>query len=296
MWKRIVQATFIGAFVVASSAACSATSEPETLDNGDRKDVEIAVFAGWPEGVAVSELWRVVLEEQGYDVTLTTADAAPAYAGVADGDYDLVLDSWMPTTHASYWEEYGEDLVNLGAWYHNARNTIVVNEDAPITSLTELGDQADLFGNRIVGMEPGAGLTKITAEQVIPAYGLENMDFMTSSTTALLTEIKAATDAGDNVVATLARPYWAYDAYPIRDLDDPEGALGEPEEIRSTSRSGFEDDYPTMTRWFENFDMGDEYLLPLCNLLFNENAEGDTQQLTQDWVDENRDWVDTLTS
>lgn len=268
----------------------------EPVSNGDKKDIEIVVFAGWPEGVAVSELWRVVLEEEGYDVTLTTADAAPAYAGVASGDYDLVLDTWMPITHASYWDEYGDDLVDLGSWYDNARNTIVVNEDAPITSLDELAANADLFGNRIVGMEPGAGLTTLTEEQVIPTYGLGDMDFVTSSTAALLTELKAATDAGENVVGTLARPYWAYDAFPIRDLEDPEGALGEVEDIRSTGRTGFSDDFPALAGWLQDFAMDDEYLLPLCNLLFNENDGGDIPELTESWIDENRDWVDTLTS
>ena len=96
---------------------------------------EIAVFNGWDEAIAASHLWESVLEAQGYDVNLTYADVAPIYAGLAKGDFDLVLDTWLPTTHADYLEQYGDDIVDLGAWNDEASLTIAVNEDAPIDSL-----------------------------------------------------------------------------------------------------------------------------------------------------------------
>ena len=64
------------------------------LDNGDKQDVTIAVFNGWDEGIAASELWKAILEEKGYKVTLEYADPAPVFAGLSTGDYDLVR--WIP--------------------------------------------------------------------------------------------------------------------------------------------------------------------------------------------------------
>jgi glycine betaine/proline transport system substrate-binding protein len=279
--------------------ACSPAGPPTAqLDNGDEGEMTIAVFAGWPEGIAVSQLWRAVLEDEGYDVTLTDVDVAPGYAGVASGDYDMVMDSWLPNTHADYVDRFGDDLTDLGAWYTDARNTIVVNDDAPITSLDELADNADLFGNTIVGLEPGAGLTQITEEQAIPTYGLESMDFVTSSTAALLTELKAATDSGENVVATLARPHWAYDAFPIRDLEDPEGAMGPAEEIHTMAGSTFDDDYPTASGWMRDFELSEDDLLSLCNLLFNGDAAAgdDYEPVVRGWMDEHPDVVEALTA
>jgi len=284
-----------GAVLLATG--CASAAPAATLENGDEQTIDLAVFAGWPEGIAVSELWAAVLEEQGYEVNMENADVAPVYLGLSDGDYDLVLDTWMPITHEAYWDQYGDDLVDLGAWYTDARNTIVVNEDSPITSLDELAENADLFGNRIVGMEPGAGLTKITEEQAIPTYGLEEMTFQTSSTAALLTELQRATDAGEDIVATLARPHWAYDAFPIRDLEDPEGAMGEAEEIRTTASTEFEESHPTAAEWMRGFAMTEEQLLSLCNLLFNENAgTDDYRPLVEQWIGENQEFVDGLTA
>lgn len=292
--KTAMMISTVSIVSVAALSGCAADAGG-TVDNGDPEEIEIAVFNGWPEGIAVSQVWRAVLEDQGYDVTLTTADPAPVYSGLASGDYDIVLDTWMPNTHKEYFDEYGDDLEDLGAWYSGATNTMVVNEDAPITSLDELADHADDFDHQITGMEAGAGLTQITKDSVIPAYGLEDMEFITSSTPALLTEMKAATDAGENFVGTLARPYWAFEAYPIRELEDPEGAYGEEEEIKATARADFSEDFPTASSWIEDFEMQDEYLLPLCNELFNLQEDKDPAKVTDEWIEDNQEWFDSIT-
>lgn len=284
----------ISVFALALSGC--ATEAAGTLENGDPEEIEIAVFNGWPEGIAASQVWRAALEDQGYDVTLTEADPAPVYSGLASGDYDVVLDTWMPDTHEDYIEEYGDDLEDLGAWYSGARNTMVVNEDAPITSLSELSDHADEFDNQIIGLEPGAGLTQMTEESVIPTYGLENLEFVASSTPALLGELEAAVDSGENFVGTLARPYWAFEAYPIRELEDPENAYGEDEEIRVTARGGFSEDFPAASAWLEDFQMDDDHLLPLCNELFNLQEDRDPADVTDEWLEENQEWFESLTS
>ncbi|MGO2660430.1 glycine betaine ABC transporter substrate-binding protein [Mycetocola reblochoni] len=277
-------------------AGCSSSgSSDETLENGDAKDVTIAVFNGWDEGIAASELWKAVLEGEGYEVELEYADPAPVYQGLSDNDYDLTLDTWLPVTHKSYIDQYGDKITDLGAWNEEAKLTIAVNEDAPIDSLDELADNADLFGNQLVGIEPGAGLTEVTTDKVIPEYGLEDMDYLTSSTPAMLTELKAATDKGDNVAVTLWRPHWAYDAFPIKDLEDPKGALGGAEGIHSFGSNEFEEKYPTLTGWLQNFSMDNEHLYSLENVMFNENDTDDYGPIVEQWIADNQEYVDGLT-
>ncbi len=267
----------------------------ETLDNGDQKDVTIAVFQGWDEGVAASYLWKAVLEEKGYDVELEDADVAPVYEGLSSGDYDLVLDTWLPQTHKTYMDRYGKDVTDLGAWNDDAKLTIAVNEDAPIDSLEELADNADLFDNRLIGIEPGAGLTEATQERVIPGYGLEDMEYLTSSTAAMLSELKSRTDAGENVVVTLWTPHWAYDAFPLKDLADPQGTLGDAESIHSVSSKQFGDKFPTLEGWIKNFTMDSDQLYSLENAMFNENSSDDYEPIVAKWIEDNRDYVDSLT-
>lgn len=56
------------------SAACS------NLDNN--KKISIA-YANWSEGIAMSHLAKVILEEHGYNVKMLNADLAPIFASLS---------------------------------------------------------------------------------------------------------------------------------------------------------------------------------------------------------------------
>ncbi|MEJ1154309.1 MULTISPECIES: glycine betaine ABC transporter substrate-binding protein [Microbacterium] len=299
--RNITGALALGAAATMVLAGCSASSDDTSaeggLDNGDQQDLTIAVFNGWDEGIAASELWKAILEEKGYSVELEYADVAPVYQGLSDDDYDVVLDTWLPITHADYIAEYGDEMVDLGAWNEEAKLTIAVNEDAPIDSLDELAENADLFDNRLVGIEPGSGLNRVTEEVVIPGYGLEDMDYLTSSTPAMLAELTAATEAGENIAVTLWSPHWAYDAFPIKNLEDPEGALGDVEGIHSFGGKSFESNFPTLAGWLTEFKMDSELLYSLENVMFNADEDiEDYSPIVEQWISENQEWVDSLTS
>ncbi len=258
--------------------------------------IQIGVPAGWDEGRAVSHLWAAILEEKGFTVELEDAEIGPIFADLAsDAGYDLLFDAWLPQTHQSYIDKFGDDIVDMGVWYEGAALTIAVNDDAPITSLAELADNADVFDNRLVGIDPGAGLTQVTEEEVIPTYGLEDMDFVISSTSSMLAELKSAMQDDRDIVVTLWRPHWAYDEYDIRDLEDPEGTLGTAEKIHTFSRATFADDYPQAAEWIGNFTFSDDQLASLENIMFNENDGNDDAGSVQQWLEENPDFIDSIT-
>ncbi|WP_106815769.1 glycine betaine ABC transporter substrate-binding protein [Microbacterium timonense] len=263
--------------------------------SADEGRLTIAVFNGWDEGIAASELWKAVLEEEGYSVELAYADPAAAYTGIAKGDYDLTLDTWLPLTHAEYMQTYGDDLVDLGAWNDEAKLTIAVNEDAPIDSLTELAANAEVFGNRIVGIESGSGLVTVTQNAVVPGYGLDGMELVTSSTPAMLTELQVATEAGRDVAVTLWRPHWAYNAFPLKDLEDPQGLLGDAEGIHTVTSAGFAEEFPEVATWLQAFRMDNELLYSLEDAMFGQYDGDDYGPVVEKWMADNRDWVARLT-
>ncbi|WP_341954348.1 glycine betaine ABC transporter substrate-binding protein [Salinibacterium sp. TMP30] len=297
--KKQTRAAFaIGAATLLGLSACAAGGDDTAAGDGatENKDLTIAVFNGWPEGEAVSFLWKAILEDKGYNVELEYADVTPIFSGLSTGDYDLALDGWLPVTHASLMEEYGATIEDLGAWNTEAGLTVAVNEDAPIDSLEELAANADTFGNRIVGIEPGAGLTEAVMTKTMPTYGLDGMELLTSSTPAMLAELQAALDNGENIAVTLWRPHWAYDAFPIKDLADPEGTLGDAEGIHSFARDTLSDDMPEITNWISDFKMDSELLYSLENVMYNEYEGTDYEPIVADWMAANQDYVDGLTS
>ncbi|MDN5813792.1 MAG: glycine betaine ABC transporter substrate-binding protein [Arthrobacter sp.] len=302
MQRKFASMMGIAATAALALTACgsgdtgSSESEvPDSPENGDQAALNIGVMAGWDEGVAVSNLWKQILDKKGYDVELTDADAGPVFAGVASGDLDLTMDVWMPLTHKKYLKKYGDDMTKLGTWYDDAKLTIAVNEDAPIDSLEDLAANADKFGNTIYGIDPGAGLTDTTEKAAIPDYGLEKMDFKTSSTPAMLAQLKKATDADEDIVVTLWRPHWAYDEFPIKDLKDPKGAMGDAETITSYGNADFADTYPGLTEWLNDFTIDDDHLFSLENAMFNDTDTDDYGPIVDKWISENQDYVDSLT-
>jgi glycine betaine/proline transport system substrate-binding protein len=290
--SAVVSTAAVGALLLAGCSAGAGSAE----ESGEEKDVSIAVVYGWDEGIAVSVLWEAILEEKGYDVTLEYLDIGPAFTGVATGDVDVFMDSWLPNTHAAYIDEYGDDINKLGVWNSEGRNAIAVNADAPIDSLEELAENAHLFDNRIVGTDPGAGLTKMAQENAIPMYGLDDMEFVISSAPAMLTELKAATDAGENIVVTLWQPHWAYNVFPVKNLEDPKGAMGEAEEMTSFSRIGFEEDSPQAAEWISDFEIDMAHLTSLETALLVDYTGDEYAGPVAEWIEENREWVDSLTS
>lgn len=284
-----------GALAFTGCASGAGAPSGDLLKNGDRSELKIGVFNGWDEGIAASELWKAILTERGYDVTLEYADPAPVYSGLSTDDYDVTLDTWLPVTHQDYIEQFGDDLVDLGAWNEDAKLTIAVNEDAPIDSLEELAANAEQFDGRLIGIEPGSGLNRVTTDDVIPTYGLDDLEYITSSTPAMLAELTAATEAGENVAVTLWRPHWAYDAFALKDLADPEGTLGDAEGIHSFGGKSFEANFPTLSEWLSDFTMDSEMLYSLENAMFNQAETDDYGPAVEKWISENREYVDSLT-
>lgn len=262
----------------------------------DATDLHIGVFSGWDESYAASYLFKAVLEPMGYTVTTKEYDAAPMYTGLSDGDIDVSFDNWLPITHEDYLDKHGDDMESLGCWYDNAKLTIAVNEDAPIKSLAELNDAAADFGGVLYGIEPGAGLTRVTKEKAVPAYGLDDIEFRESSTPAMLSELKKATSSDRNIAVTLWRPHWAYDGFPIRDLEDPEGAMGEAEFIYSFAKKGFSDEKPNVAQLVKNFVFTDDQLAELENLMFSDEhyAGKDHEAAVAEWLEANPEFVEKL--
>ncbi|NLT30031.1 MAG: glycine betaine ABC transporter substrate-binding protein [Propionibacterium sp.] len=266
------------------------------MDEDGEKELTIGAFNGWDESFATAHLLKAVLEGEGYTVSVEAFEAAPAFAGVARGDIDFVTDVWMPVTHPQYIDEFGSDLVHLGCWYDNAKLTIAVNEDSPAQSIADLPDLADEYGGKLYGIEAGAGLTKVTQEEAIPTYGLDAYEFVVSSTPAMLAQVDRATSRDENVVVTLWRPHWAYASWPLRDLEDPEGAMGGAEVISSAGSTDFAENNPKAAQIVTNLVLGDDELAELQDYMMSpQHFDGaDHDAAVEKWLGEHPDFAEQL--
>lgn len=98
--KRLTFALILSLFVG------SALAQKPTINIG---------YVLWDSAIASTNVVAAILEDDlGYDVQMTSVDAGPMYVGLASGDFDFATPMWLPVTHAAYWEEYGDQLADMG--------------------------------------------------------------------------------------------------------------------------------------------------------------------------------------
>jgi glycine betaine/proline transport system substrate-binding protein len=287
----LIAAVFL-ALAALLLAACPADEEAPEEDNGEEAaapengEIEIG-WIPWDEAIAVTNLWEVLLTDRGYEVTQTQLEVGGLYVGIAQGDLDLFLDAWLPATHEDYMEEHGDEIEDLGTWYEEAPLTWTVPAYLDdVDSIEDLQGNADMFDGQIIGIEAGAGLTRISLEEVMPTYDLEDdYTLVEGSTPAMLAELQNAVDGEDPVVVTLWRPHWIYDELELKDLEDPENALGDPDSIHVVARSGFSEDFAEVACALENFEMGDDDIASLSALI-QEHGEGGELDAAREWLED----------
>lgn len=274
----------------------STTTEQGDSGGGSGKTLTIG-WIPWDEDIVVTHMWKQVLEDAGYTVKLVQLEPGALYAGLARGDIDLFLDGWLPITHETYWEKYGDQLEDLGVWYDNAKLTIAVPDYVKdVRSIADLKGNASKFGGKIVGIEAGAGLTTTTETKTMPAYGLDGeYELAKSSTPAMLAELDKAIKAKEPIVVTLWRPHWAYAKLPVRDLEDPKGTMGATEKIHAVGRKGFSEEFPELASWLSSFSMNDETLGTLEHVALQEYKGREAEGVTA-WMKDNSEFVTNLTA
>lgn len=262
-------------------AACGTNESNDSLG-----EIEIG-YNNWAENIAVTNMWKILLEEQGYDVTITPLEKAPIWSAVANDNIDIGMEIWLPITDEPFYDEYHEDIHIGEMWFEGANLGFAVPDYMPITSIDELDTVYDEINGEITGIEAGASISEL-ADQTLEHYGLE-VSQTNSSEAAMMTALDTAYQAEEPIVVAMWNPHWAFAEYDIRYLDDPEGTFGEPDDIFFMTRTGFPEDHPDILDWLNTWEMDDENLGELMAMI---NEQGEEEGASQ-WIEENRETIDS---
>lgn len=272
--KKIVSSILI-ALVIGVVASCGTA-------NNDKK-VTIA-YVNWAEGIAMTQLSKVLLEKEGYTVALKNADVAPVFAAVAAGNADVFLDTWMPVTHKEYLDKFGANLEILGTNFNNARIGFVVPEYVNINSIDELNANAALFNGKVIGIDAGAGIMN-KAELAIKDYGLK-LELQSSSEAAMLAILKKSIDAKQPVVITGWAPHYIFSTYKLKFLNDPKAVFGAVETIQTVANKHFVAAKPKLAEFFRNFQLDEAELGSLMAALENNTNE---KTAVEEWLNKHQE-------
>ncbi|WP_221584229.1 glycine betaine ABC transporter substrate-binding protein [Microbacterium sp. G2-8] len=278
-------------------AGCSSGGSSSAIEGDELGTITVGYIPSYTDSLALAFLLDDQLSEVGYDIELEPlTEVGPIYAGLAGGSLDIYASAWPDFTHASYMEEYGDDIEDLVTFYDGAENFLAVPtymED--VNSIEDLVGMGEEFDGTITGIEPGAGLTGQLQNVAMPEYGLdEEYSLLTSSTPSMLTELEQALEEEDDIVVTLWKPYWANASYDVKALEDPKGAMGDPETMHVLGTAGFSEEFPDAADYIAGISLDDALYESLEDTVVNQFEDGDEPAAIDQWISENPDAFETL--
>ncbi|WP_368645382.1 glycine betaine ABC transporter substrate-binding protein [Alkalibacterium putridalgicola] len=96
------------------------------------------VSTPWDSERASSHVMQIVLEELGYTVDITSVDPVVMFQAIAHDEGDASLAPWLPMTFGAYYDEYEDQIVDLGPNMSGAMNGLVVPAYMDIDSVEDL--------------------------------------------------------------------------------------------------------------------------------------------------------------
>lgn len=250
----------------------------------ERQEIELG-YVEWDSEIASTHLVAAVLEDEfDQNVTLRSAEAGPMWAGLARGDFDATVSAWLPATHQAYWDDFGDELIDLGPNLENAKIGWVVPEYTPIESIEQVNDYYDELDGRIVGIDPGAGLMQ-ASERALEEYGIE-LNLLEGSAAAMTAALESAYTNQEHIVVTGWTPHWKFSAYDLKYLEDPRGVFGEAEAIHTVVTPELESENPEAFEFLNNFYWTNEQIGEVM-ILIEEGIE--PIEAGRVWLSENED-------
>jgi glycine betaine/proline transport system substrate-binding protein len=245
---------------------------------------------GWDENVAVSNLTKVLLEDElGYEsVEIRTRDDLDAtYRDVASGEVDAFQDVWLPNQKALL-DQVAEDVEHLEPWFlGKTKQGMAVPAYMDVRSIDQLNDTDAKF---IFGIEPSSVMMHWVGGEVIPAYGLKQK-LVAAPTAGMLDEVERLYTFRDEFVFLAWSPHWMNQKFDIKYLEDPKDAMGptnDPAECSTIVRGGLREEDPVAYAFIDALELSEEQINDLESVI---NDEDDPLEGARRWASENREVV-----
>ncbi len=253
--------------------------------------VKIA-YVEWDCAAASTNVVKAVLQERmGYDVEILPVAAAAMWQALGTGDTDAMVTAWLPVTHAAYLKKVKDKVENLGPIVGGAKLGWAVPSYVTIDSIEQLNANAKKFDDKIIGIDPGAGLMGLS-EKVMKEYGLDKFELIEGSGATMTAALGNAIHDKKWVVVTAWSPHWMFGKWDLKYLKDPKKVLGEEEHIDTIVRKGLKKDMPEVYAFLDKFSWKDANQLQMV-MAWNQEKGADRYKNAVRFINENKEQVDS---
>ncbi|MBX4905713.1 MULTISPECIES: glycine betaine ABC transporter substrate-binding protein [Rhizobium] len=269
LWKAFCAAAMVGMTVMSAHA--------------EEKTITIGTMS-WEDLTPITGITKKVLEDSGYTVKVVPfSEWGIAYAALSKGDVQI-LASQTDYVAQDYWDKNKKRLEKISPVSHGLFQGVAVPKYVTIDSMDQLNDNADKLGGKIVGIEPGSGLMRDTANSV-KAYDLK-LQLVEGSTAAMTAALKSATDRKEWIAVTIWEPSWMMQKYDVKFLQDPKGVFPPPQSYYWIGQKGFSAENPHAREVIASV------YVPLADITAINSAVNDGKTMDEaikDWTDSHAD-------
>ena len=269
LWKAFCAAAMVGMTVMSAHA--------------EEKTITIGTMS-WEDLTPITGITKKVLEDSGYTVKVVPfSEWGIAYAALSKGDVQI-LASQTDYVAQDYWDKNKKRLEKISPVSHGLFQGVAVPKYVTIDSMDQLNDNADKFGGKIVGIEPGSGLMRDTSNSV-KAYDLK-LQLVEGSTAAMTAALKSATDRKEWIAVTIWEPSWMMQKYDVKFLADPKGVFPPPQSYYWIGQKGFSAENPHAREVIASV------YVPLADITAINSAVNDGKTMDEaikDWTDSHAD-------
>lgn len=270
-----------GLALIAGAGLAATTAQAQ-----DKGTVNLS-YVEWSSTVASTNVMRAVLEQAGYEVKMSSLSAAAMWQSVATGDTDAFLAGWLPTTHEDYYAKLKDQLVDTGVNLDGTKLGLVVPAYSEVDSIADLNEHADDFDNKLTGIDPGAGIMRLT-DKVVEEYDLD-LNLQSGSGATMTAALKSAIANDEDIAVTGWTPHWMFARWDLKYLDDPKNVYGGAEQIHTIVRQGLKEDMPEAYAILDAFEWTAEDMGEV--MLMNQEEDSDPYENAKQWVEKHQDMV-----
>ncbi|MGF1427000.1 glycine betaine ABC transporter substrate-binding protein [Kitasatospora sp. LaBMicrA B282] len=180
---------------------------------------------------ATAAVIRRVLEAHGHRVESVEAPHEQLFRLQAEGEVDVLVSAWLPSSHGGYLSAY-RDRAHLLAPHYHPYCVWAVPPYVPVDAVREVADLARpevaaRMTRTIDGINPGAGISRFSA-RMVTAYGLDRAgySFTPGTEAGFIARVERGIAEREWFVIPLWRPQYLNRRHDLRALTEPEGLLG----------------------------------------------------------------------
>ncbi len=278
--------------LLAGVVGCGQTGDIEKAEASEAPVVINIGVTPYPHAEVIASVLQVAYEELGYETERVEGDVGFMFVGLSQHDIDVYVDGWLPVLQKTFVDKYEDKIEILDPYYENADIGFAVPsymED--INTIQDLVDHADLFKNKLIGIEPGTGMMETTEKTLVAYDAVDDFDVLPSSTPAMLGEVESETRAGEPIVFLGWRPHVMFSKYDIKMLEDEKGVWSY-DNVHPIASTLFKEKAPKAYEFANKFTISIDQLEGI--LYQAETTDANVDEATKEWFADHRDVLDAV--